>query len=185
MSEAAQQRYMTAEDLCDLPRDENKYELASGFLIKMPPAGARHGEVALRIGRLLADWAEERDLGRVYGADTGFILRRQPDIVRAPDAAFVAQARIPAEGAPRGFWELAPDLAVEVVSPWDRDRQLNQKITEYFAAGTRLVWVVCPDTRTVYVYRSRDAVRALGEDDRLDGEDVVPGFACPVRRCFD
>jgi Uma2 family endonuclease len=175
---------MTAEDLYDLPHDENKYELASGLLIKMPPAGVRHGGVALRIGSLLDHYTEGKDLGRVYGADTGFILQRNPDIVRAPDAAFVAKARIPTYGEPNGFWDLAPDLAVEVVSPWDRDRQLNQKINEYFAAGTRLVWVVYPDTRTVYVYRSPRDVRALDENGELDGEGVLPGFACPIRRCF-
>jgi Uma2 family endonuclease len=79
---------------------------------------------------------------------------------------------------------LAPDLAVEVVSPWDRDRHLNQKINEYFAAGTRLLWVVYPDTQTVYVYRSPHDVRALDENGELDGEDVLPRFTCPVRRCF-
>jgi Uma2 family endonuclease len=150
----------------------------------MPPAGGRHSDIALRIGALLLQHVDAHDLGCVCGADAGFILQRNPDIVRAPDAAFVATARIPADGPPKTFWELAPDLAVEVVSPWDRDRQLNQKIHEYFAAGTRLVWVVYPDTRTVYVYRSPQQVRAVGEDGELDGEDVLPGFVCPARRCF-
>lgn len=175
---------MTAEDLYDLPHDENKYELGSGLLVKMPPGGARHGEIAFCIGLLLAEWAQENDAGRVYGADTGFILQRRPDIVRAPDAAFVLKTRIPPEGAPKGFWELAPDLSVEVVSPWDRDRHLSQKITEYFVAGTRMVWIVYPDTRTIYVYRSADQVRAVDDTGELDGEDVLPGFRCPVSRCF-
>lgn len=175
---------MTAEDMYDLPHDENKYELSSGLLIRMPPTGFRHSSVALRIGALLHQYAEETDLGRVSGADSGFILQRNPDIVRAPDAAFVTKARMPTYGEPEGFMELAPDLAVEVVSPWDRDRQLNRKIKEYFAAGTRLVWVVYPDTRTIYVYRSADQVRAVDEKSELDGEDVLPGFRCPVSRCF-
>jgi Uma2 family endonuclease len=176
---------MTAEALYDLPDDDYRYELAAGRLVRMPPAGARHGSIAARIARLLDEYVEERDLGCVCTADTGFILQRGPDIVRAPDVAFVAKERIPAAWEPERFWPFAPDLAVEVVSPSDRVADLQEKIGEYFAAGTRLLWVVHPGTHTVYVYRSPSEVRALGDDDQLEGQTALPAFRCPVRRLFE
>jgi Uncharacterized protein conserved in cyanobacteria len=111
-------------------------------------------------------------------------LRRIPDTVRAPDVSFVAKARIPATGVPKTYWPFAPDLAVEIVSPWDRFADVQTKVAEYLEAGTRLVWVWNPPTRTVFVYRSLRDVQVLGEEDELSGEDVVPGFRCPVKRVF-
>ena len=104
--------------------------------------------------------------------------------MRTPDAAGIARARIPATGVPTGYWPFAPDLAVEVTSPPDRFASVQTKIAEYFSAGTRLVWVVEPATRTVSVYRSPHNVQTLGEDDELSGEGVLPGFRWAVRRLF-
>jgi Uma2 family endonuclease len=185
MSEPAEQGRITAETLYDLPDDGHRYELAAGRLVRMPPAGARHGSIAARIARLLDEYVEDQDLGCVCTADTGFILQRDPDIVRAPDVGFVAKARLAGGGEPERFWPFAPDLAIEVVSPSDRADELREKIRDYFAAGTRLVWVVYPGTRSVEVHRSMREARGLGEDDQLDGGDVLPCFYCPVRRCFD
>ena len=170
---------MTAEELFQLPTDDYKYELAEGELIRRPPTGATHGNV-----RLLDEYVEAHDLGIVCGAETGFILQRTPDVVRAPDVAFVAKDRIPATGVPETYWPFAPDLAVEVVSPSDRVDDLQAKVGEYFTAGTRLVWVIHPRSRTVFVYRSPHDVRALGETDELSSADVLPGFSCRVSRCF-
>ena len=176
---------MTAEELFIVSGDSDKCELVDGALVRMPPTGGRHGKVAVRIGRLLDEHVEARDRGVVCGAETGFILRRDPDVVRAPDVSFVAKARIPVTGAPDAYWSLAPDLAVEVVSPSDRRADVQQKVAEYFAAGTRLVWVVDPATRTVRVHRSIEDVRVLTDDALLTGDDVLPEFSCPVHRCFD
>jgi len=85
---------------------------------------------------------------------------------------------------PETYWPFAPDLAVEVVSPSDRIDDIQDKVGEYFAAGVRLVWIVHPRSRTIFVYRSPLDVHALGETDELSGEGVLPGFACPVSRCF-
>jgi Uma2 family endonuclease len=150
----------------------------------MPPTGGEHGDVALNVGFLLKGYIKAHDLGIVCAAETGFILKRNPDIVRAPDASFVAKERIPAEGIPRGYWPFAPDLAVEVVSPHDRFEEVQEKVAQYLAAGTRLVWVVLPKTRTVLVSRSLREVRSLGLGDELNGEDVIPGFTCQVAECF-
>ncbi len=184
MAVPAQQALMTAEELFELPNDDYKYELVAGELIRMAPTGGEHGVLTVRIGRILDEYVEAHDLGICSSAETGFILQRNPDIVRAPDAAFIAKARIPETGIPTAYWPFAPDLAVEVTSPSDRFTAVQTKISEYFSAGTRLVWVVEPATRTVYVYRSAHDVRALGEDAELTGEDVLPGFRCAVRRLF-
>lgn len=184
MAVPAQQALMTAEELFDLPDDDYKYELVEGELIRMAPTGGEHGVLTVRIGRVLDEYVEAHDLGICSGAETGFILRRAPDIVRAPDAAFIDKARIPESGIPKTYWPFAPDLAVEVLSPSDRFSAVQTKIAEYFSAGTRLVWVIEPATRTVYVYRSSHDVQALGEDDELSGADVLPGFRYAVKRLF-
>lgn len=175
---------MTADDLFQLADDGYKYELVKGELIRMPPAGAEHGSIATNVGSLLKSHVKAHNLGVVCAADTGFLLSRDPDLVRAPDASFVARERIPPEGIPVGYWPFAPDLAVEVISPNDRFDDVLQKVAEYFAAGTRLVWVVHPKTRTVLVYRSLRDIRSLGTDDELSGEDVLPGFSCRVAELF-
>ena len=128
--------------------------------------------------------SEATPAGVCCGAETGFILQRTPDVVRAPDAAFVAGERIPATGVPTGLWPFAPDFAVEVASPSDRFTELQTKVAEYFHAGTRLVWIVEPATRTVHVYRAPHDLQTFGEEDELTGGDVLPGLRCPVRRLF-
>ena len=104
--------------------------------------------------------------------------------MRAPDAAVVVASRIPITGIPATFWPFAPDLAVEVVSPSDRLADVHVKIAEYFAAGTRLAWLVEPETRMVHVYRSPQEVEVVGTDEDLEGGDVLRRFRCPVRRLF-
>jgi Uma2 family endonuclease len=105
----------------------------------------------------------------------------RPDNVRSPDVSFVAAGRFPDERWPVGFAALAPDLAVEVLSPSDNSRDVLEKVGEYLNAGTRLVWVIDPETRMATVYRSPMDVRVIGESESLDGEDVVPGFTCPLK----
>lgn len=175
---------LTAEELLELSSDEYKYELVEGELIRMAPTGGEHGVLTIRLGRLLDEYVETHALGIVCGAETGFVLRRTPDTVRAPDVSFIAKDRIPASGVPKTYWPFAPDLAVEVVSPSDRFDEVHTKVAEYFSAGARLVWVVNPSTRTVFAYRSPHDVQALSENDELKGEDVLPGFHCPVKRIF-
>jgi len=123
-------------------------------------------------------------LGIVFAAETGFLLTRQPDTVRAPDIAFIAQQRVPKTGVWQGFIPLAPDLAVEVVSPSDRVYEVDEKVQDWLDNGTRLVWVVNPRTRTVTVNRAGSQPKILTASDELTGDDVVPGFTCPVREIF-
>lgn len=182
----AAEKLMTAEELIRLPTGMGeRYELVRGELKTMSPAGSRHGRISARVGRLLDQYVSGKKLGEVFGAETGFTLRRNPDTVRAPDAAFVAAARVPPEGVPIGYWPGAPDLAVEVVSPDDTAAEVKTKINEYFDAGAKSVWIVYPDTREVVVFRSARESVVLSEQDTLDGGEVIPGFACPVAELFE
>jgi Uma2 family endonuclease len=175
---------MTADELWQLPDDGYKYELASGELIQMPPAGFLHGTVATNFTRLLSEHAIKHNLGVVCTADTGFKLRQNPDTVRAPDVAFVSRERILAEGKTEKFWPGAPDLAVEVVSPGDRFDDVLEKVEEYLLAGCRLVWVALPRTQTILVCHSTREAKILHGDDELNGEEVLPDFACRVKEIF-
>jgi len=175
---------MTAEQLMHLPSRGKRYELKKGKLLMMTPSGALHGDVAMALGVLMRVYASQKKLGKVLAAETGFKIHSDPDTVRAPDVAFVAQERIPPTGIPRGYWELAPDLVVEVVSPNDSAADVQDKIEEWLNAGVRRVWVVYPDTQTIHIYRSLKDVNVLKPGDRLDGEDVLPGFSCAVEEIF-
>lgn len=177
-------KLMTAEELLRLPDDGKRHELIEGTLNETPPAGTEHGLIAMNAGAILFQFARQRELGEVFAAETGFVLSSEPDTVRAPDAAFVAADRLPSGGLPAGYLRLAPDLAVEVVSPSDTAADLQGKVYDWLDAGCRLAWVVYPATRSVTVFRSRHDVRALGEEDTLDGSPVFDGFNIQVRDLF-
>ncbi len=165
----------TEEDLLQTPKDGSTYELVDGE-IRVGPGGARHGAVSLRLAVLLHAFVTERQLGFVFESNTGF--RLPSGNIRSPDTCFVSGGRFSEGHLPEGFADLAPDLAVEVISPGDRARHVFDKVGEYLEAGVRLVWVIDPKRRRAVVYRSLSEVRELGEADELDGEDVLPGFRC-------
>ena len=140
----------------------------------MSPAGMRHGEISLRLGARLLQFVVERDFGKVLDSSTGF--RLPGGNVRSPDVSFVASGRLPGRKLPEGFGELAPDLAVEVLSPEDDPRAVLDKVGEYLRAGARLVWVIEPRKSRAVAYRSLTEVREIPESSSLDGGDVLPGF---------
>lgn len=175
----ARQEPVAAEELLEFG-DIGRCELVKGTLIMMSPSGRRHGRLSAEIARVLGNHVATNHLGEVSGAETGFIISREPDTVRAPDVAFVAATSIPADLPEDGFWPFAPDLAVEVVSPSDRWSEVVEKAREWLAAGVRLVWIVDPRSHTVHVYRPGCEVFQLGEGDRLEGCDVLPGFSWPI-----
>ena len=178
-------KLFTAEELLCLPSVGRRLELVKGKVYEMAPAGGRHGYAAMNTGIILGGHVRANSLGRVFAAETGFILWRDPDTVRAPDVAFVAQSRLPVDEIPDSFIELAPDLVVEVVSPGDTQREVGGRVEEWLTAGVRLVWVLYPATHSAIIYRSLNDVTNLAADDFLDGEDVVPGFTCRVGDLFD
>jgi Uma2 family endonuclease len=172
----------TAEQLLNSP-GLGRCELVRGELTMMTPAGSEHGYLTARLTAHLVTFVYQHSLGKVFGAETGFRIAREPDTVRAPDIAFVGRERL-AEPLPKGYFQGAPDLAVEVVSPGDRASQVLAKVQDWLDAGCQAVWVVDPETRTVTVYRSRSRIVVLGASDQLSGEDVVPGFALSVAELF-
>ncbi len=174
----------TAAELLELPDDGYRYELVRGELRKMPPAGAYHGRTALKIGASLLNYVSANQLGEVYATETGFRIGSDPDHVRAPDAAFVRRERVAAAGEVAGYWPGAPDLAVEVISPSDRYTEVEEKVDDWLAAGTRLVALVNPRNRTVTLRRPGQDPVILTEPDTLDGGDVVPGWQMAVSDLF-
>jgi Uma2 family endonuclease len=178
-------RRMTAEELWRLPDDGLRHELVYGELRTMSPAGGEHGHVASNVHGSLFVHLRRRRLGRLFAAETGFLLARDPDLVRAPDVAFVRRERAEPAGRVRGYWPGAPDLAVEVVSPNDRPAEVAEKVQTWLAYGTLMVLVVYPDERRVQVHVPDRPPRELEETDVLDGGDVVPGWKVPVRAFFE
>lgn len=176
----------TAEQLWHLAEVPGKrFELVKGEPTEVPGAGARHGLIAGIIYRLLVAVASEHGRGYTFGDGVGYITSRNPDSVRIPDASFIAYERVPKEGVPQGFWPLAPDLAVEIVSPNDNARELHTKVREYLMTGTRMVWVVWPDEHAVTTYTPSGAARELGADDVLDGGDVLSDLQVRVADLFE
>ena len=174
---------MTADELLRLNVPDARTELVRGELVVREPAGYRHGNIAARLLVAVGAFVEARGLGWVFTAETGFRLRKDPDTVRAPDGAFVRHDRLP-DPSPRGYAALAPDLVVEVLSPDDPPGEVLSEVGDWLEAGSTLVWVVDPEHRTARPYRADGSQDHLGEADRLDGEAVLPGFECEMRRIF-
>lgn len=175
---------MTAEEFARLPDDGYRYELVKGVVHRMSPGSFEPSTISVRIAARLVIFADENGLGAVTGPDGGYVLERGPDTVRAPDVAFVRADRVPTPEQQQRFAELAPDLAVEVVSPSDSLRDLDQKVQQYLALGVSLVWVFHPKRRTATVHRLGWEPRVLGEGDVLDGEEILPGFRLPLADVF-
>jgi Uma2 family endonuclease len=174
----------TEKDLLKIHNQEDRlYELVDGVLVEKA-MGYAEGAIAAVLIRVLGNWVFERDLGIIAGADS--TMRLMQGLVRLPDLSFISWKRLgkheyPSEPIP----ELAPELAVEVLSIGNTPGEMRRKLQEYFLAGVDLVWLINPDTRTVDVVTARDQVRRrLDEDQVLDGGTVLPGFTLPVKDIF-
>jgi Uma2 family endonuclease len=174
---------LTAEELLRRRFPDKRVELIDGRPVVREPAGYRHGRIAARVAAKLTVHADTNELGVVCAAETGFVLRRGPDTVRAPDVAFISKARLP-DPDQITYAELAPDLVVEVLSPGDRPGDLLAKVADWLNAGSRSVWVVDASRRLIRVYGHDGSCAMLREGDRLEGGDVVPGFSCEVSSLF-
>ena len=170
---------VTAEELLGLYVPGKSVELVRGHLVVRELPSTRHGAVAARLAYLLSDHMNRHDLGVVI-LDAGFEIESDPDTRRAPDVAFIDRSRagqLPATGYAR----LAPDFAVEVVSPGDRAGELLAKVGQWLDAGTTLVWVVDPARAKASVYRDNGEVTIIvAADGRLDGAPVLPAFTCSI-----
>jgi Uma2 family endonuclease len=184
MTTSTKRRITTAEELFNMPDDGYRYELVRGELRKMAPTGSEHGDISADIHISLGAYVRANNMGKTRIAESGFVLERDPDHVRAPDVAFVRRERVEAIGRQPGYWPEAPDLAIEVISPNDRYTEVNEKVADWLAAGTRMVVVVNPRNQTVRVHRAAADVVTLTITDTLDGGDVVPGWQMPLADIF-
>lgn len=136
MATESQTRTMTAEEFESFVGEPGKcWELVDGEVVEMSPPGGVHGEISLEAGALLRNYVRPRNLGVVYTAETGFILRRDPDLVRAPDVAFVDRNRLPRGRSLEGYVPVAPDVVVEVVSPHDGASDVQSRIDTWLQAA--------------------------------------------------
>ncbi|MFN8590331.1 MAG: Uma2 family endonuclease [Thermomicrobiales bacterium] len=163
-------------------RREGLWELIEGVPQEVTPAAGASSRIGGRIYARLERFVEPANLGWVFPADAGFVLFPDRATVRSPDAAVVLRQRLPT--LPTGFIPLAPDLAVEVLSPSDRMADAVAKVAMYLEAGVRLVWLVDPESRTVRVYRPNTVPRVVQTGASLTGDDVLPGFLLPVADIF-
>ena len=177
-------QWITAEEFFSMPVDGMRHELVRGELLTMPPAGFEHGTVTVNIAMPLHNHVKRMQQGIIVAAETGFVLKKGPDTVRAPDVGFVSRERLERIGIPKNFFPEAPDAAVEVLSPGDTVNEVDEKVQEWIAAGTKLVWVVNPRQKTVTVYRPDAKPVILTATDYLDGGDVIPGFRILVSDIF-
>ncbi|HUF28725.1 MAG TPA: Uma2 family endonuclease [Gemmatimonadaceae bacterium] len=174
---------MTAEELERLSEPGKRFELVRGRLVVREPPSGWHGRVSARLTIRVGLHVEKHALGEVL-QDSGFRIRSDPDTVRGPDLAFVAADRVAQIGR-SGFPRLAPDLVAEVRSPDDRPGVVLAKVADWIDTGTKIVWVIDPARFEARVYRADGSESHLAREDSLDGEDVLPGFTCPLREILE
>lgn len=183
--QAARQR-VTPEELLARP-DETNFELVNGELVerKMSFESERIGTNLLG---LLWGYCRQHDLGEVNGSGAGFQCfggdDEDPQKVRRPDVSFITASRVPGSFPDRGNCHIVPDLVVEVISPNDLSEEVEAKVDEYLQAGVKLVWVAHPMGKTIRIHRANGTGMRLGVNEEITGEDVIPGFRCPLSQIF-
>jgi Uma2 family endonuclease len=183
MSIAETEILLTAEDLLSRP-DGDAYELVDGRLVEHN-MGAKASIVAGKIYGRLDAHCTANDLGWAVPPETGFLcFPGRPRLVRKPDAAFIRRGRLPNEEVPDGYFSVAPDLAVEVVSPNDLFYEVHEKLFEYLGAGVREVWIIDPRSKVAWIHRPDGSARLIRGEQELEGGDVLPGFRCRVADLF-
>ncbi len=178
---------VTAEQLLTMSNpsaNAGRFELIEGVVKAMASAGSEHGKIASRILTRLVVFVEENDLGETYAAETGFLIARDPDTVRAPDAAFLSHQSLAKVESDGGFLPLAPDLLVEVVSPGDFFSSVEAKTRQWLEAGTRVVIVADPANQTLRVYFPKQDSQTFGVGDRFSAGDVCGGWQVDVNDIF-
>jgi Uma2 family endonuclease len=160
---------------------DKEYEIVAGQPEEKTMGGARHSGVGVRLIMRLASHVEAHQLGGVYGPDATFQIGENQ---RIPDVSFVAAARFPAEGEPESIWPMPPDLAVEIISPYDLYEKVISKVEEYLASGVRQVWLISPEHKTITIYASPTHTTILTEADDLVSEELLPGFCCRIADLF-
>ncbi len=157
------------------------YEFINGKLEKKEMPTAKHSGISSRITIEIGIFLKQNRIGRVYGDNTLFTIGANK---RIPDAAFVSSEKIPSTGEPFDIWNFAPDIAIEVISPSERHNAVEQKISDYFAAGVRQVWKIVPESKTIAIYFSPTEITVLTENDTLTCEGILPNFRLNLSDIF-
>lgn len=182
MAAHSQTTLMTAEELWNVPDGFSRDELFEGILLEMSPASGKHARLSSRFSWRLMSHVEEQGLGAVYNGSAGFVIERSPDSVLSPYIAFVRADRVPEDDD--GYLDLAPDLAVEIISPSNRPSHVEAKVSKYLAAGTGLVLAIYPKPHHARAHHADGATRLYQAGDVIGFGDVVPGFTLAVADIF-
>jgi len=186
MSTASIETPTMKENFSELP-DMHGYELIAGQWVEKI-IGAQAGRVVQIVNTCVDNHADAHNLGLVFASDAGYqIFAAKPTRVRKPDGSFISfirRGRLPDDKPPRGHLRIPPDLAIEVVSPNDLAGDIDERVADFLQAGAKLMWVLYPSTRTVYVFRQDGSMSRLTAANELSGEDVLPGFVCRVEELF-
>jgi Uma2 family endonuclease len=176
-------KLLTAEEFSLLPETAMRRSLVRGEVVETMPTSGTHGVIAGKFFKALILWSDAANAGAA-GFESGFILERDPDVVRAPDVYFIRAERIPAGIIPNTFWDVAPDLAVEIVSPSETANEIREKVQDYLSAGTALVVVIYPKTRELIAHTPDGLARTYRDDEVFTAPEVLPGFSCRVGELF-
>lgn len=160
---------------------EKQIEIVDGEVEIKEMAGARHGGISARIIVKIGIYLENNPIGNLYTADTLFSIGEND---RMPDVSFVSARRIPETGEPEGKWEIAPDLAIEVISPTDIYSKILKKIREYLVAGVKQVWLIEPEFQTIAVYKPPMKSETFSVEDTLVCQDILPNFNLHLKEIF-
>jgi len=182
---AAPRKVWSEAELQALPEDGYTHELVDGEIVMSPKNDSFHGDICTRLSAVLVPFVETSRLGAIWDSSTGFRMNNLN--VRAPDISFVSRARLKAQGfrrSTRRFFPGAPDLAVEVLSPNNTRKEIDERLKDFFSSGTRLAWIIDPDAQRVEICRSLTERRWISGEDFLEGEDLLPGFRYPIADFF-
>lgn len=157
------------------------YELVDGQLEAKDMGSSLHSGVGTRLIIEMGMHVKLNKLGAIYGPDASFQIGNNE---RMPDVSFISASRIPEEGETEDIWHIAPDLAVEVISPSESWVKVNRKIRDYFAAGVQQVWLISLELREAHIYDSPKDIKVLSESDDLISDDLLPGFQCRIGDLF-
>jgi Uma2 family endonuclease len=183
MTTIATRSEVTPEDLLAMPEGKD-FELLDGRLVERS-ISALSGWVGAEILFLIRLFLKDHPLGLLWGSDTGFqCFPHDSGKVRRPDVSFVRQERVPSNWTRQGFMRVAPDLAVEVISPNENAYELEEKLADYLQAAVPLIWFVYPESGVVHVYRPDKSATRLTRADELSGESILPGFRHPLEAFF-
>ncbi len=179
------EQLMTAREFLLLPDDGVPRELVRGRIVTMNVPAPRHGYFCALLSRLIGNFVDEHDLGRVMTNDSGVVTERDPDTVLGPDISYYSYKRLPKGPVPEGYLDVAPDAAFEVRSPTDRWGKTLAKIEEFLKAGVTVVCVLDPKSESLSVYDDDEPPKVFHKGDKLTLPTVLPGFELPIVRLFE